>query len=205
MCWLGTMPYQQTWHNMQAFTQQRTSDTADELWICQHPSVFTQGQAGDIKHIGQIGDIPLVQTDRGGQVTYHGVGQWVFYPLINLTRRNLGVKAYVQLLEQVTIDTLSRYDILAERLEGAPGLYVEGMKIASLGLKVKRGCTYHGLALNTDMDLSPFQRITPCGLSNMQVTQVKHYQPNIDADHVATTWSDLFCRALNDRTPRTQV
>jgi len=198
ICWLGIAPYQQTWQAMLDFTQQRTAETADKLWICQHPSVFTQGQAGDAKHIGALGDIPLIQTDRGGQVTFHGIGQWVFYPLVDLTRRKIGVKAFVSLLEQVTIDTLSRYEIIAERLDGAPGLYVNGMKIASLGLKIKRGCSYHGLSLNTDMDLQPFQRITPCGLANMQVTQVSFYNKKVDQDHLAQTWCDLFCKMLND-------
>lgn len=203
--WLGCASYTQTWHAMQAFSQHRESSTEDELWICQHPAVFTQGQAGETQHLGQLGDIPLIQTDRGGQVTFHGPGQWVFYPLIDLTRLKLGVKSFVHLIEQVTIDTLAPYNICVERLEGAPGLYVQGKKIASLGLKIKRGCSYHGLALNVDMDLSPFERITPCGLSNMKMTQCTEHTHITDMQHIATDWVSIFSQQLSKRTPSAQV
>ena len=182
---------------MQSFTQARQTDTPDELWVCQHPSVFTQGQAGDAQHIGTIGDIPLVHTDRGGQVTYHGLGQWVFYPLMDLTRHKIGVKAFVHKLEQVTIDTLADRNITLERHEGAPGLYVQGMKIASIGLKIKKGCSYHGLSLNVDMDLTPFERITPCGLTNMRMTQVRNHDHGIDEETLAQQWISNFYRAFN--------
>jgi lipoyl(octanoyl) transferase len=202
---LNTQDYAKTWQAMRDFTHTRTEATADELWICQHPAVFTQGQAGSADHVGQIKDIPLVQTDRGGQVTYHGLGQWVFYPLIDLNRRKLGVRAFVQLLEQVTIDLLQQHNIIAERLEGAPGIYVQGRKIASLGLKVHKGRSYHGLALNIAMDLSPFQRIVPCGLKGMQVTQWQDHAPAPlspnDMNHIAHTWATRLEDALNNSTP----
>jgi lipoyl(octanoyl) transferase len=191
---LGVQDYGITWRAMRDFTRNRDDNTPDTLWICQHPAVFTQGQAGLAEHIGQIGDIPLVQSDRGGQVTYHGLGQWVFYPLIDLNRRKLGVRAFVHLLEQITIDLLQQNHIPAERLEGAPGIYVGGKKIASLGLKVHKGRSYHGLALNMAMDLTPFQRIVPCGLNGMTVTQWQDespqpFQPS-DMSHIADDWAN---------------
>lgn len=193
--------YTATWQAMRDFTHARTETTPDELWVCQHPAVFTQGQAGLAEHIGQIGDIPLVHTDRGGQVTYHGLGQWVFYPLIDLSRRKLGVRAFVQLLEQVTIDLLQQNKITAERIEGAPGIYVQGKKIASLGLKVHKGRTYHGLSLNIRMDLSPFQRIVPCGLQGMQVTQWQDHVTSPlsenDLSSIAQEWATRLEHALN--------
>lgn len=165
---------------MQDFTRTRDEQTADELWLCQHPPVFTQGQASDASHLGQLGDIPLVNSDRGGQVTYHAPGQLVFYPLMQLNRHGLGVKAFVEQLEQIGIDLLNCAGINASRLTGKPGLYVDGDKIASLGLKIKRGCSYHGMAINIDMDLTPFQRITPCGLAGMNMTQWSAHAPTPD-------------------------
>lgn len=165
---------------MQDFTRTRDEQTADELWLCQHPPVFTQGQAGDASHLGQLGDIPLVNSDRGGQVTYHAPGQLVFYPLMQLNRHGLGVKAWVEQLEQIGMDLLNSAGIKASRLTGKPGLYVDGDKIASLGLKIKRGCSYHGMAINIDMDLTPFQRITPCGLAGMNMTQWSAHAPTPD-------------------------
>lgn len=161
---------------MRSFTQHRQDNTADELWLCQHPAVFTQGQAGKAEHIADLGHIPLVQTDRGGQVTYHGPGQLVIYPLIQLNRHRLGVKQFVHLLETIGIDFLAQQHIIATRQEKQPGLYIQGKKIASLGLKIHRGCSYHGMAINIHMDLTPFQRITPCGLHGMQMTQWSHFQ-----------------------------
>jgi lipoyl(octanoyl) transferase len=185
---------------MQAFTSERNATTDDQLWIAMHPATFTQGQAGNACHLGNLGDIPLVQTDRGGQVTYHGSGQLIFYPLIDLTRQKIGVKAFVQQLEQVTQQLLTQYGITACLLDGAPGLYVNGQKIASLGLKVKRGCSYHGLALNVSMDLEPFSRITPCGLAGMTVTQWANHAPVPDWNEIAQTWIQHFTDALGYQT-----
>lgn len=165
---------------MQDFTHARDEQTPDELWLCQHPPVFTQGHAGDATHLGHIGDIPLVATDRGGQVTYHGPEQLVFYPLLQLNRHALGVKAFVEQLEHVGIALLACGGISAARLSGKPGLYVQGDKIASLGLKIKRGCSYHGMSININMDLTPFNRITPCGLTGMQMTQWSAHAPTPD-------------------------
>jgi lipoyl(octanoyl) transferase len=169
---LGRADYQPVWHAMQEFTDQRTEETVDELWLVEHPPVFTQGQAGKSEHVLAPGDIPVVQVDRGGQVTFHGPGQIVAYTLIDIRRRRLGVRQLVTSIEQVIIETLRNYGVEAERVAGAPGIYVAGAKIAALGLRVRRGRTFHGLALNVDMDLEPFQRINPCGFEGLEVTQL---------------------------------
>jgi lipoyl(octanoyl) transferase len=157
---------------MQAFTDSRDDGSDDELWLVQHPPVFTQGQAGKAEHVLAPGDIPVIQVDRGGQVTYHGPGQIVAYPLIDLRRLGLGVREFVNRIEESIIRVLALYGVDGRRVEGAPGIYVDGDKIASLGLRVRRGCTFHGLAFNIDMDLEPFQRINPCGYAGLQVTQL---------------------------------
>ncbi len=170
---LGRRDYASVWHAMQAFTDARDDTTEDELWLVEHDPVFTQGQAGKAEHILAAGDIPVVQVDRGGQVTYHGPGQIVAYPMIDLRRAKLGVRELVHRIEQAGIDTLAEWGIVAARIEGAPGLYVEGgAKIMALGLRVRRGCSFHGLALNVAMDLSPYQRINPCGYQGLAVTSV---------------------------------
>ena len=174
---LGVQAYEPVWHAMQDFTNQRTAATADELWLVQHPSVFTQGQAGKAEHLLLPGDIPVVQVDRGGQVTYHGPGQLVAYPLVDVRRLGLGVRELVSRIEQSLIDLLASYGVSAEARADAPGVYVNGAKIASLGLRIRRGCSFHGLALNVDMDLQPFQRINPCGYAGLAMTQL--------TDHVA--------------------
>ncbi len=174
---LGVQVYEPVWHAMQDFTNQRTAATADELWLVQHPSVFTQGQAGKAEHLLLPGDIPVVQVDRGGQVTYHGPGQLVAYPLVDVRRLGLGVRELVSRIEQSLIDLLASYGVSAEARADAPGVYVNGAKIASLGLRIRRGCSFHGLALNVDMDLQPFQRINPCGYAGLAMTQL--------TDHVA--------------------
>ena len=174
---LGLQAYEPVWHAMQDFTNQRTADTGDELWLVQHPPVFTQGQAGKAEHLLLPGDIPVVQVDRGGQVTYHGPGQLVAYPLVDVRRLGLGVRELVSRIEQSLIDLLASYGVSAEARADAPGVYVNGAKIASLGLRIRRGCSFHGLALNVDMDLQPFQRINPCGYAGLAMTQL--------ADHVA--------------------
>ena len=168
---LGLQAYEPVWHAMQDFTNQRTVDTADELWLVQHPPVFTQGQAGKAEHLLLPGDIPVVQVDRGGQVTYHGPGQLVAYPLVDVRRLGLGVRELVSRIEQSLIDLLASYGVSAEARADAPGVYVDGAKIASLGLRIRHGRSFHGLALNVDMDLQPFQRINPCGYAGMAMTQ----------------------------------
>ena len=170
---LGLVDYEPTWRRMQVFTLARTAETEDELWLVQHPPVFTQGQSGKPEHLLRESGIPVVQIDRGGQITYHGPGQIVLYLLLDLRRRDFKVRELVRKMEQAVIDLLARYGIAGERREGAPGVYVQGAKIAALGLRVKNGCTYHGLALNVDMDLSPFTAINPCGYAGMAVTQMK--------------------------------
>ena len=157
---------------MQAFTDARDDATADELWLVEHEPVFTLGQAGKPEHVLAPGDIPVIQVDRGGQVTYHGPGQIVLYPLLDLRRLKLGVREYVCRIEQAIIDTLGDWNIEALRREGAPGVYVAGAKIAALGIRVRRGCTFHGLAFNIAMDLSPFLRINPCGYEGLRVTSM---------------------------------
>jgi lipoyl(octanoyl) transferase len=173
---LGQQPYTETWEAMKAFTASRDADTVDELWCLEHPSVFTQGQAGKAEHILLPGDIPVVQVDRGGQVTYHGPGQLVIYLLINLTRRKQGVRALVDDIEQSIVATLAGLGIDAAPRPDAPGVYVDGAKIASLGLRVRRGCSFHGLALNVNMDMGPFSRINPCGYAGMPMCQVRDFQ-----------------------------
>lgn len=170
---LGRVEYVPTWRAMQAFTAQRTADTPDELWLLEHPPVFTQGQAGKPEHLIAATDIPVVPIDRGGQITYHGPGQVVVYVLVDLRRRGYGIRELVTRMEQAVIDLLAAHGVNAARQPGAPGVYVDGAKIAALGLRVKHGCTYHGLALNVDMDLSPFAAINPCGYAGMAVTQCR--------------------------------
>ncbi len=170
---LGRVEYEPTWRAMQDFTARRTADTPDELWLLEHPPVYTLGQAGRREHLLAATDIPLVPIDRGGQITYHGPGQAVAYVLVDLRRRGYGIRELVNRMEQAVIDLLAAHGVAARRLAGAPGVYVDGAKIAALGLRVKRGCTYHGLALNVDMDLAPFAAIDPCGYPGLRVTQCR--------------------------------
>jgi lipoyl(octanoyl) transferase len=169
---LGIVAYDEAWQAMREFTDTRDGDTEDELWLLQHPAVFTQGQAGRVEHLLSPGDIPVIQSDRGGQVTYHGPGQWVVYLLIDLKRASLGVRDLVDLIEQSIVACLQGLAIEGVARRDAPGVYVGGAKIAQLGLRVRRGCSYHGLALNVDMDLEPFSRINPCGFQDLPVTSV---------------------------------
>ncbi|MBU1396849.1 MAG: lipoyl(octanoyl) transferase LipB [Gammaproteobacteria bacterium] len=170
---LGRVEYEPTWRAMQAFTAQRTPDTPDEIWLLEHPPVYTQGQAGRAEHLIAATDIPVVPIDRGGQITFHGPGQVVAYVLVDLRRRGYGIRELVARMEQAVIDVLAAHGTAAARLAGAPGVYVDGAKIAALGLRVKHGCTYHGLAFNVDMDLTPFAAINPCGYAGMRVTQCR--------------------------------
>ncbi|MEH0092480.1 lipoyl(octanoyl) transferase LipB [Vibrio metschnikovii] len=169
---LGRQDYLPVWQAMHQFTDQRDEQTADEIWLVEHNPVFTQGQAGKAEHLLNPGNIPVVQSDRGGQVTYHGPGQLVVYVLINLRRKKLGVRELVTGIEQLVIDTLKTYHINSAARPDAPGVYVDGKKICSLGLRIRKGCSFHGLALNVNMDLSPFLRINPCGYQGMEMVQV---------------------------------
>ncbi|MCG7586069.1 octanoyltransferase [Photobacterium proteolyticum] len=169
---LGRRDYEATWQAMHEFTDQRGSETTDEVWLVEHNPVFTQGQAGKAEHLLDTGDIPVVQSDRGGQVTYHGPGQQVAYILIDLRRIKLGVRDLVTHIENTVINTLSRFGVESNARPDAPGVYVDGKKICSLGLRIRRGCSFHGLALNINMDLAPFLRINPCGYQGMEMTQL---------------------------------
>lgn len=169
---LGCAPYEPTWRAMQSFTDARDAQTPDELWRLEHPPVYTLGQAGKPEHLLRATDIPMVKIDRGGQITYHGPGQLVVYLLIDLRRRALKVRELVHAMEQGLIDCLADFGLRADRRAGAPGVYIEGAKIAALGLRVRNGCTYHGLSLNVDMDLTPFTWINPCGYSGLETTQL---------------------------------
>jgi lipoyl(octanoyl) transferase len=170
---LGLVAYEATWRAMQAFNASRSAQTPDELWLVEHPAVFTLGLAGRREHVLAPGGIPVVNTDRGGQVTYHGPGQAIVYTLLDLKRSGAGVKELVRRLEQCVIDTLAEYRIAGERRAGMPGVYVEGAKIAAIGLRIARGCSYHGLALNVDPDLEPFTRIDPCGYPGLASTRLR--------------------------------
>ena len=169
---LGRQPYEPVWRAMQRFTDARDAQTTDELWLVEHDPVFTLGQAGKPEHVLMPGEIPVIHVDRGGQVTYHGPGQIVAYPLLDLRRLKLGVREYVQRIEQAVIDTLADWNIVAARRQGAPGVYVNDAKVAALGIRVRRGCSFHGLAFNIAMDLAPFRRINPCGYEGLQVTSM---------------------------------
>lgn len=178
---LGLRDYQETWQEMRAFTLTRDAATSDEVWLLEHPHVFTQGRAGKAEHLLDAGGVPVVQTDRGGQITYHGPGQLIIYPLFDLRRAKLGVKKFVNLLEKTVVDTLHDYGISAESRPDAPGIYLmrDGAKICSLGLRITRGCSYHGLALNVAADLSYFRRINPCGFKNLAMANMNAFLPYI--------------------------
>lgn len=169
---LGRQPYEPIWRSMSAFTDNRTAATVDELWLLEHDPVFTLGQAGKMEHVLAPGEIPVIPVDRGGQVTYHGPGQIVAYPLFDLRRIGFSVRELVNKIEQSIIDTLAHWNIEAVRREGAPGVYVADAKVAALGLRVRRGCSFHGLAFNVNMNLEPYHRINPCGYKDLAVTQV---------------------------------
>jgi lipoyl(octanoyl) transferase len=175
----GLQDYVKTWEEMKSFTENRNSNTPDELWTLEHNSVFTQGLSGKPEHLLKATKIPIIQSDRGGQITYHAPGQLIIYCLIDIKRLGIGIKKMVTIIEQSLIELLSSYDITAHTLKGAPGVYVNDSKIAALGLKVKQGRTYHGLSLNIDMDLSPYKLINPCGYSNLKVTKMRNLTDNI--------------------------
>ena len=193
---LGEQPYLETWEAMKSFTAGRDDSVADELWCLEHPRVYTQGQAGKAEHILAPGDIPVILVDRGGQVTYHGPGQLVIYLMINLTRKKLGVRSLVDEIEQAIVRTLAGLDVEAAPRPDAPGVYVGESKIASLGLRVRRGCSFHGLALNVDMDMEPFRRINPCGYAGMAMSQVSDFVPGVTLADVQQRLSEALVSGL---------
>ena len=182
---------------MQIFTDNRDANTPDELWFLEHPPVFTLGRNGKQEYLHDTGDIPVVKVDRVGQVTYHGPGQLVAYTLLNIKRRQLGVQSLVRILEQAVIDLLTDYSRNAQRREKAPGVYVDDRKLASLGLRVRKGCAFHGLSLNVDMDLSPFAMIDPCGYSGLEVTQLRDLGVDATMETISTQFQNHFKRLLD--------
>lgn len=189
--------YQLVWQNMRDFTDNRTLDTQDEVWVVQHPPVFTQGLAGKPEHILNPHAISVIQTDRGGQVTYHGPGQLVLYPLINLKRKNIHARELVRTLEKSVIELLAELSIVAESNCDAPGVYVNHEKICSIGLRIRKNCSYHGIALNVDMDLTPFSYINPCGYKNMKMTQIKTFMQNVSFVTIQRKLLDAVIRNFN--------
>ena len=195
---LGLQPYEPVSQAMHDFTDSRDDTTPDEIWLVEHLPVFTQGQAGKAEHLLMTGDIPVIQSDRGGQVTYHGPGQQVMYVLLNLKRRKLGVRELVTLLEQTVVNTLAEYGIDAHPRADAPGVYVGEMKICSLGLRIRKGCSFHGLALNINMDLTPFLRINPCGYAGMEMTQMRQWVATATPDIIRPVLLKNFLALLNN-------
>lgn len=195
---LGLADYETVWHDMQAFTAARTPATPDELWLLEHPPVFTLGRNGKPEHLLDTGAIPVIKVDRGGQVTYHGPGQLVAYTLLDITRRQLGVQSLVRILEQAVIDLLEDYRIVGRRRDKAPGVYVDDRKIAALGLRVRKGRSFHGLSFNVDMDLGPFAMINPCGYRGLEMTQLADLGVNTPLDTIAGEFRTHFERLLDD-------
>lgn len=200
--WLGRRDYGTTHAAQRSFTDQRGPAARDELWLLEHPPVFTQGQAGRAEHLLAAGDIPVVQSDRGGQITYHGPGQLIVYLLLDCRRRGLGVRRLVSAIEDAIIDTLLAWDVQAQARPDAPGVYVDGAKIAALGLRVRRGCSYHGLALNLDVELEPFARINPCGMAGLPVTRLRDL---VDASIDARVVRSRLVEALRARLGHARV
>jgi lipoyl(octanoyl) transferase len=199
--YLGTQPYLETWQAMSDFTDQRNELTSDEIWVVEHPAVFTQGTAGKAEHLLQQTDIPVVRSDRGGQITYHAPGQLIVYLLINIRRKDFNVRSLVTFIEQGIIELLNDYNVKAVAKADAPGVYVNGKKIASLGLKIRRGCSFHGLALNVDMDLSPFLQINPCGYAGLEMTQCKNEGIKLSVKELAP----LLIKKLNHQLQYSQI
>jgi lipoyl(octanoyl) transferase len=194
--WLGRVEYEPTWRAMQRFTDERGPATPDEIWFLEHPPVFTQGMAGKQEHLLAPGDIPVVPIDRGGQVTYHGPGQLVVYPLLDLDRRGLGVRTLVEGIERAIVTTVAQWGISAAGRRDAPGVYVAGRKLASIGLRIRRRCSYHGLALNVVMDLEPFRRINPCGYAGLEMVQLSELGGPSDLRVVAEALAPELQRCL---------
>ena len=197
--WLGRVEYEPTWRAMQRFTDERTAETADEIWFLEHPPVFTQGMNGKAEHLLAPGDIPVVAIDRGGQVTYHGPGQLVVYPMLDLRRLGLGVRELVMALERAIARLAAAHGIAAAGRRDAPGVYVGERKLASLGLRVRRGASFHGLALNVDMDLGPFGRINPCGYQGLEMTQLRDLGVRLSVREAARQLAPLLCEELGAR------
>ncbi len=193
---LGRQPYEPVWHAMQEFTDQRDANTVDELWILEHDPVFTQGQAGKEEHILAPGDIPVVKVDRGGQVTYHGPGQLVIYFLLDIRRRKIGVRQLVNSIEDAIIALMANHGVTASAKSDAPGVYVNDDKLCSLGLRIRKGCSFHGLALNVDMDLSPFARINPCGYAGIKMVQSKDLNGPHDVNDAGNQVTQIFSELL---------
>jgi len=199
--YLGTTPYQETWQAMSAFTEQRDQNTIDEIWLVEHSPVFTQGLAGKAEHLLENSNIPVVKSDRGGQITYHAPGQLIAYLLINIRRKEFNVRSLVTIIEQAIIDVLADNNVVAVAKPDAPGVYVDGKKIASLGLKIRKGCSFHGLALNVDMDLSPFLQINPCGYAGLEMTQCR----DLGIISSVAELSPLLIEKLNQNLQYTQI
>lgn len=193
---LGTQEYTKVWKKQKAYTHQRDYQSSDQIWHLQHEPVFTLGQAGKPEHILKKSNIPIVHSDRGGQVTYHGPGQLVIYLLCNLPRKNLGVRAFVTILEQSVQSLLEQYEIQSATRLDAPGVYINNEKICSVGIRVRQGNTYHGLSLNIDMDLDPFTHINPCGYTDMKVTQLKQHYHNANFTQVKNALLEILCEKL---------
>lgn len=193
---LGLQHYIECWNAMQHFTGQRDENTPDEIWFLEHPPVFTQGQNGKPEHLLHSGNIPVIKTDRGGQITYHGPGQLVAYTLVDLKRKKLNIREIVTLLEKSVIDLLAEYQTEATARREAPGIYIGNKKICSVGLRIRRGCSYHGLALNVAMDLGPFKQINPCGSQGLEMTQFSVIQPAIDIKTVEKKLAEYLTKNL---------
>jgi lipoyl(octanoyl) transferase len=193
---LGLQPWAPVSLAMHQFTDQRDDATPDEIWLVEHHPIFTQGQAGKSEHLLMPGDIPVVQSDRGGQVTYHGPGQQVMYVMVNLKRRKVGVRQLVTAIEQTVVETLAQLGVSASARADAPGVYVDGKKICSLGLRIRNGCSFHGLALNVAMDLTPFLRINPCGYAGLEMTQLSQLKPTVQMADIKPLLIENFARQL---------
>jgi len=194
---LDIQPYESIWQDMQRFTQNRDAQTADEIWITEHPPVYTLGLNGKREHLLNTGTIPVINSDRGGQVTYHGPGQLIIYTLIDIKRLNLGIRSLVTMLEQAMIFALAQYNITAVARCDAPGVYVDGKKIGSIGLRIKRNCSYHGLSINNHMDLSPFDHINTCGYSGLEVTQLADLGATVSNAELAIPVTQAIIKALS--------
>ncbi len=193
---LGRQPYEPVWRAMQKFTNERDKETPDEIWLLEHDPVYTQGQNGKPEHIYNPGEIPVIQVDRGGQITYHGPGQLIAYVLVDLRRLSIGVRNLVTAIEKATIALLGEHNVAASARADAPGVYIEEKKIASLGLRVRRGCSYHGLSFNINMDLTPYKGINPCGLDNITMTQLVNFTQPYQVEDIQHQWIDCFKRQL---------
>lgn len=198
---LGLTDYESAWQDMQVFTDNRSANTPDEIWFLEHPPVFTLGRNGRHEYLHDTGNIRVISVDRGGQVTYHGPGQLIAYTLLDIKRRQLGVQSLVRILEQAVIDLLTDYSHSAHRRENAPGVYVDDRKIAALGLRVRKGCSFHGLSLNVDMDLSPFTMIDPCGYSDLEVTQLRDLGIDATMETISTQFQAHLERLLDEPAP----